>query len=285
MGGMAAAGGADMTRLLQRTARCIVDSWFPGIGRAYRSMRDERASLASPVPTPYGFKLAGNVSMAAGAFETDEVEAFLKHLQNASACIDVGANIGLYTCLAAAQGKHIIAVEPLALNVATLYRNLLCNDFLDVEVFPLGLSDKAGIKRLFGGNTGASFLPGWAGGSDRWYEIVPISTLDVIVNTRFDGQPLLIKMDVEGYEYEVLKGAERTLSLQPRPVWLIEICLSEHFPNGLNEKFADTFEFFWRHGYQARTADREARPINASDVSRWVKQGHVDFGSHNYLFL
>jgi FkbM family methyltransferase len=247
-------------------------------------MRDQRAALAPPTPTPFGFKLAGNDSMAAGAFEMDEVELFLRHLQNASTCIDIGANIGFYTCLAAAQGKHVIAVEPLPLNLAILYQNLLCNDFLDVEVLPLGLSGKASIKRLFGGNTGASFLPGWGGASDQWYKIVPISTLDVIVNTRFDGQPLLIKMDVEGYEYEVLKGAERTLSLQPRPVWLIEISLRENFPNGLNDKFADTFDIFWRHGYQARTATREAQPIDASDVSRWVKQGHVDFGSHNYLF-
>ena len=274
-----------MTRLLRRAARHIIDSWLPGVGRAYRSMRDERAALAPPVPTPFGFKLAGNAAMSAGAFEADEIEVFLSHLKNASTCIDIGANIGLYTCLAAAQGKHVIAVEPLAINLTALYRNLLCNDFLNVEVFPLGLSGKAGIKRLFGGNTGASFLPGWSGASDKWYEIVPISTLDVIVNTRFNGQSLLIKMDVEGYEYEVLKGAVQTLGLQPRPVWLIEICLSEHFPSGLNEKFADTFELFWQRGYQARTANREARLITSSDVSRWVKQGQVDFGSHNYLFM
>ena len=248
-------------------------------------MRDERAALAPPLPTPFGFTLAGNVSMAAGAFETDEIEIFLKRLQNATACIDIGANIGLYTCLAAAQGKHVIAVEPLPLNLAVLYRNLLCNEFHDVEVFPLGLSGKAGIKRLFGGNTGASFLPGWGGASDRRHELVPVSTLDLIVNSRFNGHPILIKIDVEGFEYDVLGGAEHTLGLSPRPAWLVEICLNQNFQSGLNDKFHDTFEIFWRRGYEARTANREERLIHPSDVSRWVKQGHVDFGTHNYLFL
>ena len=274
-----------MRRPLQRAARHIIDTWLPSIGRAYRSIRDERAATAPPVPTSFGFKLAGNVAMAAGVFETEEIEVFLRLLQKASTCIDIGANIGLYTCLAAAQGKHVVAVEPLAVNLAALYQNLLCNDFLDVEVFPVGLSGKAGIKRLFGGNTAASFVPGWAGTSDKWYEIVPISTLDIIVNSRFSGQPILVKIDVEGFEYEVLSGAEHTLSLSPRPAWLVEICLSENFPGGLNDKFHDTFELFWRRGYEARTANRDERLIHPSDVGRWVKQGYVDFGSYNYLFL
>src|ERR1035437_648374 len=104
----------------------------------------------------------------------------LRPLQKASTCIDIGANIGLYTCLAAAQGKHVVAIEPLSVNLTALYRNLLCNDFLDVEVFPVGLSGKAGIKRLFGGNTAASFVPGWAGASDKRNELVPVSALDLI---------------------------------------------------------------------------------------------------------
>lgn len=274
-----------MRRPIQRAARHIIDTWLPSIGRAYRSIRDERAAMAPPVPTPFGFKLAGNVAMAAGVFETEEIEVFLRLLQKASTCIDIGANIGLYTCLAAAQGKHVVAIEPLSVNLTALYRNLLCNSFLDIEVFPVGLSGKAGIKRLFGGNTGASFVPGWAGASDKRNELVPVSTLDLIVQTRFDGQALLIKMDVEGFEYEVLLGAEHTLGLSPRPMWLVEICLSEHFPDGLNDKFYNTFDAFWRRGYEARTVNREERLIHADDVSRWVKQGYADFGSHNYLFL
>jgi FkbM family methyltransferase len=105
--------------------------------------------------------------MAAGAFETNEIAVFLKHLQNASVCFDIGANIGLYSCLAASQGKQVIAVEPSRSNLDLLYANLGCNGLLDVEVFPLGLSSKGGIKHLFGGGTGASFVSGWAGASEK----------------------------------------------------------------------------------------------------------------------
>jgi len=270
---------------IRSVAKSLVDSWIPGIGYVYRRLRDERSTLLDPMPTPFGFKLAGNPSMADGSFEEEEIGVFQKYLEQASTFIDIGANIGLYTCLAATRGKPVIAVEPLASNLRLLYKNLVCNGLLDVQVFPLGLSSKAGVERLFGGGTGASLLPGWAGASDKWYEAVPVSTLDIITNARFDGQSLFIKMDVEGFEAEVLKGAQHTLGLTPKPTWLVEICLDEHFPGGLNDKFCETFQVLWRYGYQARVANDEERPVHPSDVSRWAKQGHVDFGSHNYLFL
>jgi FkbM family methyltransferase len=269
---------------IRSVAKRAVDSWMPSVGQAYRSLRDEHSALAPALPTPFGFKLAGNRSMASGIFEKKEIDLFLTHLQRASTCIDIGANIGLYTCLAASHGKHVVAIEPMPRNLKFLYRNLVRNDFADVEVFPLALSDSGGILRIFGDGTAASLLQGWAGASEKSYKIVPVTTLDVIVNTRFDGLPLLIKLDVEGCEMEVLKGGQRTLSLNPRPTWLVEIVLNEHFPGGLNSRYYETFEVFWRHGYNATTADEEQRPVKPDDVSRWAKQGSVDFGSHNYLF-
>jgi FkbM family methyltransferase len=270
--------------MIRSVAKRAVDSWMPSVAQAYRSLRDERAALAPALPTPFGFKLAGNRSMASGIFEKKEIDLFLKHLQRASTCIDIGANIGLYTCLAASHGKHVVAIEPMPSNLKFLYRNLVRNDFADVEVFPLALSSSGGILRIFGDGTAASLLQGWAGASEKSYKIVPVTTLDVIVNTRFDGLSLLIKIDVEGFEREVLKGGQRTLSLDPRPTWLVEIVLNEHFPAGLNDRFYETFEVFWRHGYHVTTADDEQRLVQPDDISRWVKQGSVDFGSHNYLF-
>ena len=269
---------------IKSVAKHAVDSWAPGVGKAYRRLREERLAALPGVPTPFGFDLAGNKSMATGGFESEEIEVFLKQLQGAATCIDIGANIGLYTCLAARNRKHVIAIEPLSSNLRFLYRNIVCNGFLDVEVFPVGLSGEAGLKPLFGASTGASFRPGWAGASEKFYNVVPVSTLDLIVNTRFDGMPVLIKMDVEGFEHEVMKGAQRTLKLDPRPTWLLEICLNEHFAEGLNDHFYETFEIFWRCGYQSTIADGQQRVVSPEDVSRWAKQGSADFGSHNYIF-
>ena len=187
-----------LTPMIRSSAKRLVDSWIPNLGHTYRQFREYRASLAPAAQTPFGFKFAGNSSMVSGDFERGEIDLFVHHLQRASICIDIGANIGLYSCLAASYGKHVVAIEPLAANLNLLYRNLVSNDFLDVEVLPVGLSSKSGMKLLFGSGTGASFVQGWAGVSDRFYSVVPVTTLDVIVNTRFDNQELLIKMDVEG---------------------------------------------------------------------------------------
>jgi hypothetical protein len=108
--------------------------------------------------------------------------------------------------------------------------------------------------------------------------------LDDILGSRFDGSQLLIKIDVEGFELEVLRGSAQTLAMQPRPKWMVEICLDEHFPGGLNQSFYETFEVFWRAGYQSKIASRDARPVLPQDVERWAKRGSVDFGTHNYLF-
>ena len=273
--------------IIRPTARKMVDTCFPGVGQVYRTLRDQWISRAAPKPTPFGFLLAGNSSMAGGGFESDEageIAVFSELIQGAVACLDVGANIGFYTCLAASLGKHVVAVEPLASNLKLLYANLVANDFLDVEVFPLGLSDKGGIKRLYGRGTAASFVSGWAGTPAKDYEVVPVTTLDAITNLRFAGLPIFIKMDVEGFENEVLQGAETILQSHPKPVWLVEVCLNEHFPGGLNHKFCDTFATFWRHGYQASVADPSGRPVSPADVSRWAQNGRVDFGSHNYIF-
>lgn len=115
--------------------------------------------------------------------------------------------------------------------------------------------------------------------------MVPVSTLDIIAGARFDGMPLTVKMDVEGFELQVLEGAHRILTRHPKPFWMVEVVLTEQVPGGINERMYTTFETFWRHGYQSRTADRDQKPVRPQDVERWVATGSRDFGSYNYLFV
>jgi FkbM family methyltransferase len=274
--------------------RTAVDSWTPSLGHAYREARHRRA-ISKPVLTPFGFTLALPPSsligvhvgeqMASGEYERDEIRVFLQHLQSAAVCIDIGANIGLYTCLAASQAKRVIAVEPMAINQRYLFQNLVNNGWTDAEVYPCGFSSAPGLKLIYGGGPVASFLPQWHAGTATYSAIVPVTTLDIIAGTRFDGLPIVIKVDVEGVEFEVFKGAERTLRLNPKPVWIVEIQLNRDRSGALNDKFYETFEVFWRQGYQSSTADSSQQAVRPEDVSRWVANGCVDGGTWNYLFF
>jgi FkbM family methyltransferase len=241
--------------------------------------------------TPHGFVMvAGNSQhhrlMQAGTFEPDEVALVLDHLQRCEVFVDIGANIGLYSCLAESLGKHAVAIEPQEQNLRYLYASLVANGFDGAEVFPLGLAAKPGIETLYGvSSTGASILPGWAAQPKRFRTSIPVNTLDALLGARFAGQQLFIKLDVEGFEHPVLQGCRQTLMMQPQPTWMVEICLSEYHPGGRNAHYRDTFEAFFAAGYEAFTADSNRTPVTPSDVDRHITNGRSDSSAINYLMI
>lgn len=240
--------------------------------------------------TPYGFKLTGSnsihhLSMQEGTFEPDEVILFQDLFSRTEVFVDIGANIGFYTCLARRAGMHVIAVEPLRKNLHYLYANLLENDWDNVEVFPVGLAERPGVATLFGGSsTGASLIGNWAGASQMFRKNISLSTLDILLGGRFSGKKIFIKIDVEGAEYKVLLGAAKVMGMTPKPTWVVEICLHEYHPEGMNPDFHAIFGLFWRSGYEARTADKNNKVIKAADVEHWVECGFSDSGTINYIF-
>lgn len=268
---------------------------YNAVNRARHNLIDIKDSyLSRPTKlkeTPYGFKLTGSSSihhqtMQNGTFETEELALFKDYLQNADVFVDVGANIGFYSCVARFVEKHVVAIEPLQKNIKYIYANLMANNWEDVEVFPVGLSDSPGLAVLYSASsTGASLIKGWAGGSRIFSRIIPVSTLDILLGDRFKGKKLIIKIDVEGAEYSALLGAADIMQMQPKPVWIIEICSNEYHPNGMNPDFQNIFTLFWKHGYEVYTANREKKPIRQSDIERWGKSGNCDSGTINYLFV
>jgi hypothetical protein len=109
--------------------------------------------------------------------------------------------------------------------------------------------------------------------------------MDNLLGNRFAGKKLFIKIDVEGAEYDVLKGAIKTLTMSPRPTWFIEICLSEFHPGKLNPNYADTFNLFWKHGYEVRLANKENQLITDADIRKWIADKKTNTGEFNYLFI
>lgn len=217
--------------------------------------------------------------------EAEETALFLSLLSQVEVVVDIGANAGWYTLLARAAGKQTIAVEPLHSNLRYLYRNLLENGWDDVEVYPVALSARPGVALLYGGGTGASLVAGWAESSPWNRTPAAVTTLDIRVASRFTGKRLLIKIDVEGGEYNLLEGGRSVLSVSPPPIWIVEICLTEHHPGGVNPVYEQTFEAFFSAGYAAQTASfSKPKQVTAEDVRRWVELRSLDHGTHNFLF-
>lgn len=241
--------------------------------------------------TPFGFTLISrnyiaNRMMLHGTFESDEVDIIRNHQHTSDVFIDVGANIGYYTCLARSLGKYVVAVEPQPQNLECLYDNLSSNSWSDTEVFPLGLSNNPGLLTLYGASgPSASLVKGWAGYSEFFKRVIPVNTMDNILGDRFVGKKLFIKIDVEGAEYDVLMGAGKTLKMSPRPTWFIEVCLSEFHPGKLNPNYAATFDLFWQNGYEVHLANKENQPVTPAVIKKWLADKRSTMNGFNYLFI
>ena len=125
--------------------------------------------------------------------------------------IDVGANVGAFAIRQARRGARVWAFEPHPACHARLARSLLRNDLGTVSALPLALADRTGPGRLDPGRStldGRLCDPGpQAAGSIP----ITVDTLDGVA-ARLGLPPIdLLKIDVEGSEAAVLRGAARTL--------------------------------------------------------------------------
>jgi FkbM family methyltransferase len=223
--------------------------------------------------------------MASPDFEASEVQTFLQQCESHDVVFDIGANVGFYSCLAASRGKRVLAFEPAPRNLQFLYRNLWSNGFSAVEVFPVGLGPKPGLMPIYGFGGITSFVPGWAQAPKNGSHFAPVATLDFLTSGKFEGQRILVKMDVEGFELDVLAGALKTLSGEPKPTWMVEILLAAGLvPGGISRKFAETFEVFWSRGYRCSVLGLKEMKVTAARLDEWIRDNAVEDNAHNFLF-
>ena len=265
----------------------LIEKYIPILGRLFRNIRDNKKFYEEPKQTTLGFKFNGNSVMESGKFEPAETEAVKKLLGQVDSVINVGANIGYYCCLAAFYGKNVVAFEPVAQNIKYLLRNIKANKWQErVEVFPLALSNKIGIVDIFGSGTGASLVSGWSGISSAYKTSVPSSTMDTILSKRFSNDRLLIIIDVEGSEFNTLKGARYFLDREIKPLWIVEISSDDHQPesNTINPNLLETFKIFFERGYAAKTIELEPKPVSLNQILKIVETQEITLTSHNFLF-
>lgn len=265
-------------------ARSLVER-FPRAATIYRSVRDQLDCMEEPNATRWGFKLAGNTAMAQGTFEPTETELVRSILKDVDILVNVGTNVGYYCCHALSLGKPVIAFEPIERNLRYLYKNIKSNRWSGAEVYPIALSNSVGVLEIYGGNTGASLVKGWAGTHESYVKLVPSSTMDVVLGNRLRGKRALILVDVEGAEKWMLEGATIMLANDPKPIWVVEIATTDHMPHGveMNPNFKSTFALFFQNGYRSFTFDRYMRPVTMEHVEL-ASSGSQRFATHNFVF-
>jgi FkbM family methyltransferase len=161
---------------------------------------------------------------------------FQETLREGAHVIDVGSHIGAYTILAAEkvgkQGK-VIAVEPGPKNYKQLIENIKLNGFKNVIPKNIALADHEGVEKLYLSH----FLP-FTGHSLIFYEDkdfyikVPVKTIDKLVEELNLNKVDIIKIDTEGAEMPILRGAEKTLKANPNMRMIIA---AEHYPSEAKE--------------------------------------------------
>jgi FkbM family methyltransferase len=241
-----------------------------------------------PIASPLGFKIIGNAAMENGTFEIEETTVVKELLQHVDVFVNIGANIGYYCCIALSCGKETIAFEPMQLNLQYLYKNIKANQWEDkIELFPVALSNKVGIIDIYGVGTGASLIKGWSQAPENCFTQVSATTLDKVLGSRLVDQRVFILVDIEGAEKYMLEGATCLLGQNPKPIWMIEICIAEHQPKGIkiNPNLLSTFKFFWDSGYEAWTADKQFRIVTLEEISNIVNIGVDTINTHNFLFI
>lgn len=171
--------------------------------------------------------LCDNVRLGSCAKEPDTVRWIETHIKKDDVVFDIGANVGAYSLIMALYARQVLAFEPAVTNFRLLSKNILFNAKRktipgNISAFNIAFSDKTGLETLSYVNThegksghqigqrnvdgfGTPFVPAFDHHTmcftvDDWIDRFELSA------------PSHLKVDVDGIEDRILRGAQRTLS-------------------------------------------------------------------------
>jgi FkbM family methyltransferase len=158
-------------------------------------------------------------NVAVELFEFEEVAFVLHALREEDLFVDVGANVGIYTVLAAGGvGAFCLSLESVPDTFRKLRAKLRLND-LERRVVALDKGVGAALDTLrFTVSEGAS-----TDGTDEETVPVPVEPVGSLLGD-FSSLPTILKLDVEGWEGAVLQGADETFSQDAPLVLIVELC-------------------------------------------------------------
>lgn len=208
-----------------------------------------------------------------GLQEFSEMGFLLHFLRKDDLFADVGANVGSYTILAAAHvGAKTLSFEPIPSTFNWLLKNIAVNDAQSlVSAFNMGLgSSKNELLFTSGGDTVNHVVVSGERTEGSNVVVVAVDRFDSLAEK--SGCPLLIKIDVEGFETEVIQGMSKTLAQPALKAIIIEL-------NGSGK----------RYGYDDALIHQNLLDAGFSPFSYDPLQRRLDainhYGNHNTIYI
>ena len=174
---------------------------------------------------PHDQRIAPIETLNFGQYEHEEFQIVRRAVSPGSTVLDVGANYGWYALHIAKMvpGVKVLAFEPIPHTYSYLCQNIRLNDALNVEAHNFGISEQAGevVFYFCDDSSGSASAANIGERADATKIVCPVDTLDHVAESR-QLKVDFIKVDVEGAELLVFRGAQRLLAEQ-RPAILAEM--------------------------------------------------------------
>ncbi len=208
-----------------------------------------------------------------GLYEFEDMHFLMRYVSKHDSFVDVGANSGIYTILA---GKVLdiptISFEPIKSTFSRLLQNVKINKIEDrVTLFNIGLSNQIDTLKFTSNLDATNHVSTNLTELGSGEEFVNVDTIDNIL-MRKNFKPTIMKIDVEGFEKEVLSGGYNLLQSQELRVILIEL-------NDSGIKYGVTDEevagLIIQNGFIACDYDYKKNKLLKINASRSVRQNTI----------
>jgi FkbM family methyltransferase len=198
-------------------------------------------------------------SLFLGFYEKSNIEIFLKLIASDRAInfIDIGANIGMYSILAAKHsvaGSRVISIEPDDINCGFIRKSVAMNSCVNVTIFQQAAGDYDGDAKLYINELNKADHRLYDEKSERPFKQIKVCQIDTLLAAEGDGFRVdLVKIDTQGFELKVFKGMQKTLSSNPH----IEIII-EFWPWGIaqaGDNPSELLDLILSHGFEIHKID------------------------------
>ncbi|MFM6994753.1 MAG: FkbM family methyltransferase [Sediminibacterium sp.] len=237
------------------------------------------------------------------SFENEQLATFQRIIKPGMIVVDAGANIGLYTLIAANlvgnKGK-VFSFEPSKETFERLNNNLRLNNFCNVTAVNIGLGENPNEKLILRQDVGYGDAERYLYSMNETHSIklenvnelfiqeeIVIDTLDNYLNKLIVKKIDFLKIDTEGFEYYILKGSEQVLKNSPEVVLLMECtALGTARAHTSQKKVFDflkelDFKLFYWNKKKMSWCNDEVGILYAGDIWACKHSDHLKFFSIN----